>query len=332
MTHVNADTVDKLKREFEKIIDRKNPIMLEHRPEDRAGQIAWEQMNKAWQEAYYCHPNTSQAMTLQKRVYALNKFQPALYLKLLPIVQEAIAKQAEIMVAKDQALKNRNARKAAQQEKRDDAEATKKNPYRKLHPMVAAIMREVAEPYRVEAVKWETNRLNNIVNEIKSKAAMFGSFDPDKMFPHIKGDHWNNQVRAIKITEAMPFLDRTGEYHNYTWALSANVDGIVKAKAERFAEDQVTAFVYKVGTKLSGIVERKGNLAKTSISGDLRSHWMTFEFADNANFQVQSQIVWKVSVNGVHFTQYPNCFRNVTLSNGTKMELPSEAKMKEAFV
>jgi hypothetical protein len=59
---------------------------------------------------------------------------------------------------------------------------------------------------------------------------------------------------------------------------------------------------------------------------------MAFTFADGASFDVQSQVVWKTSVNGVHFPQFPTCFRNVKLSNGTKMELPSEAKMKEAFV
>lgn len=323
MTHVNADTLDSLKREFEKIAKEINVVLLDNRTNEKT---------KQWQDLYYTFPNSSQATTVVKRIQALGKVDNHLAGLLMPIANRLMLKGAEVMVAKDALLKARNDRKAAQQAKRDDKEATKKNPYRKLHPMVADLMRQVAEPYRVKAVEWETVRLTNQVEEIKRLAAMFGSFDPEVIFPHKKGDHWGNMVTSQKRMDAMSFLDRTGEYHSYTWALKANVEEIVKAKAERFAEDQVIAFVYKVGTKLSGVVEKKGNLAKASISGNLQDHWMTFEFADKAEFQVQSQIVWKCSINGKHFAQYPTCFRNVKLSNGSKMELPSEAKMKEAFV
>lgn len=316
MTHVNA-TVDQLKREFERIVAEKNPIMLANRSE-----------SGEWSDCYYCHPNSTQALTLQKRVNKLRQVQPELAALLDPIVDRLIVKQTEIAVAKEAALKARNAKKAAAIEKALEKEANKKNPYRTLHPEVAALLKQVAEPYRVKAVEFETTRLNHQVDEIKKLAAMYDSFAPETIFPTKNGDHWGNRVQYEKQMNAQAFLDHTGG----KWSLRANVDGIVKAKAEQFAEDMVTAFVFKVGTKLSGIVEKKGNLAKTSISGNLQDHWMTFEFSDGACFQVQSQIVWKVSINGKHFAQYPTNFRNVKLSNGGKMETPSESKMKEQFV
>jgi hypothetical protein len=328
VTHVNADTVDTLKREFEKIAGEINPIMLQHKPEHPVN----DPKAKAWYDLYYTHPNSNQASTVVKRIQALSKVDSNLASLLVPIGQRLMIKGAEVQAAKDAHLKARNEKKAAQLAKKHDAEETKKNPYRKLHPEVAALLKQVAEPYRVKAVEFETKRLNNQVEEIKSAASMFGSFNPDTMFQTRKGDHWGNQIQYQKRMDAQAFVDYTGTYHNGVWSLKTGIEGIVKAKAERFAEDLVTAFIFKVGTKLSGIVEKKGNLAKTFINGSLQDHWMTFEFRDGAEFQVQSQIVWKTSVNGKHFAQYPTCFRNVKLAGGVKMEIPSEAKMKEAFV
>jgi hypothetical protein len=93
-----------------------------------------------------------------------------------------------------------------------------------------------------------------------------------------------------------------------TWQLKSRkvLDAVVIKIATEFAEDMVVAFVTKVGMKLSGIVDRKGNLGKASIHGSLRDHWMTFEFRDGSTFQVQSQIVWKTSINGLHFRAVPD--------------------------
>lgn len=324
MTHVNADTLDTIKRQFEKIAKEINPIMLQHRTHEKS---------KQWIDLYYTFPNSTQAGTVVKRVQALAKVDNELAGLLMPIATRLMLKQAEVMVAKDALLKSRNERKAAQQAKRDEKETIKRNPYHKLDPQVATILRQVAEPYRVAAVTMETTRLTRQVEEIKKLAEMFGSFAPETIFPTKKDDHWGNQAQCMKRVDAQSFLDCTGAYHNRVWTLRANTEEIVKAKAERFAADMVTQFIHKVGTKLSGIVEKKNGTHTVSITGGtLRDYWMAFTFADGASFDVQSQVIWKTSINGIHFPQFPTCFRNVKLSNGSKMELPSEAKMKEAFV
>jgi hypothetical protein len=325
MTHVNADTLDTIKREFEKIAKEINPIMLQHRTHEKS---------KQWVDLYYTFPNSTQAGTVVKRIQALAKVDKDLAALLMPIGQRLLVKQAEVMVAKDALLKSRNERKAAQQAKRDEKETIKRNPYHKLDPQVADILRQVAEPYRIAAVTMETTRLTHQLEEVKKLGAAFGNFDPSVMFPSKKDDHWHNQVVCQKRMDAQSFLDcDTRSYHDRSWTLKADPEAVVKAKAERFAADMVTQFIHKVGTKLSGIVEKKNGTHAVSIrGGSLNDYWMAFTFADGASFDVQSQVVWKTSVNGVHFPQFPTCFRNVKLSNGTKMELPSEAKMKEAFV
>jgi hypothetical protein len=325
MTHVNATSVYSLKREFERIAKEINPIMLEHRQHEDS---------KQWQDLYYTFPNSTQAGTVVKRIQALAKVDSHLAGLLMPIADRLMLKQAEVMVAKDAALKATNERKAAAQAKRDEKETIKRNPYHKLDPQVADILRQVAEPYRVAAVAMETTRLTHQLEEVKRLGAMFGNFNPEIMFPTKKDDHWHNQVVCQKRMDAQQFLDCDARsYHDRSWTLKADPEAVVKAKAERFAADMVTQFIHKVGTKLSGIVEKKNGTHKVTIrGGSLNDYWMAFTFADGSEFDVQSQVVWKTSVNGVHFPQFPTCFRNVKLSNGTKMELPSEAKMKEAFV
>jgi hypothetical protein len=316
-----SDALYSLKRQFEKIASEKNPIMLEHRTADKT---------KEWNDCYYCHPNSTQAATLTKRIRALEKVDNNLAGLLMPIAHRLMLKQAEIMVQKDADLKARNERKAAAQAKREEKETIKRNPYHRLDKQVADILRQVAEPYRVAAVEMEKAILTNRRDEVVTLAKMFNNFDPRVIFPYKKGDHYGNQVNAIKATEAMKFIEKD---RNDTWSLKTNTDEIIQASAEQFAADMVIQFIHKVGMKLSGIVEKKNGTHTVSITGGtLRDYWMSFKFADGASFDVQSQVVWKVSVNGVHFPQFPTCFRNVILSNGAKMELPSEAKMKESFV
>jgi hypothetical protein len=319
---VNTKSVFQLKREFEKIVDEKNPIMLQHRGD-----------SSIWQDCYYCSPNTNQATTLQKRVQKLAKVQPELATLLMPIVDRLIAKQTEVEAAKVAEQKARDDRKTAAAAKRQERETVKRNPYHGLHPEVAKLLKEVAEPYRVKAVEMETERLEGVLNHFKEIAAKVGSFDPYVVFPYKKGSSYiENQTASGMRMQVDIFIYRADQYSAKSeWKLQSKTAEIIQARALAFGHDMVNAFVHKVGTKLSGIVEKKV-LAETSISGSLQSHWMHFKFQDGSAFDVQSQIIWKTSINGVYFPQYPTCFRSVKMSNGQSMDTPSEAKMKEEFI
>jgi hypothetical protein len=300
MTHVNA-TVESLKREFEKIVAEKNPIMLANRTHDKS---------KQWNDCYYCHPNTTQATTLVKRIQALSKVDAARSRR----SADAHRQSAHAQAGRGHGGQGRRAQ-GARNEKKAAPCSSAKRPSEQEEPLPhappgsgrAAQAGRRAIP--VEGRRLETQRLTNQVEEIKRLGAMFGSFDP-AVVRHQEGRPLGQPGAAQQADGRLQFLGSRG----HDLEPQDERGWYRRSKAERFAEDMVTAFIYKVGTKLSGIVEKKGNLAKAFIRGSLQDHWMTFEFRDGASFEVQSQIVWKTSVNGVHFAQYPTCFRNVKLA------------------
>jgi hypothetical protein len=313
-------TTDQLRRQFEKQLKELHNMMLANRSADQT---------KQWQDLYYTFSSPKQALTVAKRVDDLAKVDSALREALRPLMIQIMQTATDFKIAKEAEDKVKADRKARIAANKSEKETIKRNPYHKLDPQVADILRQVAEPYRIAAVEMETVRLTNQRDEVVKLGNMLGNFDPRVMFPYKKGDDYSNQVNSFKAVEAMKYI----EQKSTAWALRGNTDAIIKANAERFADDMVSSFIHKVGTKLSGIVEKKNGTHKVTITGgSLRNHWMHFTFADGSSFDVQSQVVWKTSVNGVHFPQFPTCFRNVAMSNGSRMELPSEAKMKEQFV
>ena len=322
------NTSDSLKRQLDDLRSEKNGLCLEHRDNDRTD---------AWMDVYYASPSFSQMPGFVKKVEKIAKVDPALYTALQPLVAKMVAVADQIKTAVEAEKQAKADRKAAQQARKDEAAANKANPYRNLNAQVAALLKEIAVPYRKQAYDVSVNQQTAVIERIREAAAKCGSFDPAAMFP-TDGltSQWARQSAFQSQTESMRFLNSNGSSrYDRTWAIKtqAELDKLVAAEANRYADDIVNMFVFRVGTKLSDIVDKKGNLTKAEITGrNLMDSWMTIEFADGSGFQVQTQIVWKRSVNNVHFNQFPTCFRNVTMKDGSRMELPSEEKMKEQFV
>ena len=309
------NTSDSLKRQLDDLRSEKNGLCLEHRANDRA---------TAWIDVYYASPTFSQMPGFVKKVEKLAPLHRELYAALQPLVAKMVAVADQIKTAVEAEKQAKADRKAAQQARKDEAAANKANPYRK------------------QAYDDSVNQQSAVLERIREAAAKCGSFDPAAMFP-TDGltSQWARQSAFQSQTESMRYLDRSNSGGRYGgvdfggWSIKTQVelDKLVAAEANRYADDIVNMFVFRVGTKLSDIVDKKGNLTKAEITGrNLMDSWMTIEFADGSGFQVQTQIVWKRSVNNVHFNQFPTCFRNVTMKDGSRMELPSEEKMKEQFV
>ena len=327
------NTSDSLKRQLDDLRSEKNGLCLEHRANDRA---------TAWIDVYYASPTFSQMPGFVKKVEKLAPLHRELYAALQPLVAKMVAVADQIKTAVEAEKQAKADRKAAQQARKDEAAANKANPYRNLNAQVAALLKEIAVPYRKQAYDVSVNQQTAVIERIREAAAKCGSFDPAAMFP-TDGltSQWARQSAFQSQTESMRYLDRSNSGGRYGgvdfggWSIKTQVelDKLVAAEANRYADDIVNMFVFRVGTKLSDIVDKKGNLTKAEITGrNLMDSWMTIEFADGSGFQVQTQIVWKRSVNNVHFNQFPTCFRNVTMKDGSRMELPSEEKMKEQFV
>jgi hypothetical protein len=191
---------DSLKRQFEKIIARKQDILLAHRTNDKTA---------AWQTLYYAHPSYTQIIGFGKRLAALKPVDPVLYALLQPILVEATDKASECSDAKIH-RDARLAKKQAQADKVADKAATRKDPFRQLNAEVANILRQVAEPYRKQAYADSEERQNNFIQLIKDTAAKCGSFSPSTMFPtHAKGmTQWDYMAACRNHQEAYKYVEQ----------------------------------------------------------------------------------------------------------------------------
>lgn len=100
--------------------------------------------------------------------------------------------------------------------------------------------------------------------------------------------------------------------------------------------DVIEGFVAKNTSKLSLIFQKKSEVKShkinhTYIRNGTLENSMYFEFPDGSSFVINSQVVYKWSSNGRAFMQFPTRFMNVKMADGTKMKMPSEAKMIKEF-
>lgn len=107
---------------------------------------------------------------------------------------------------------------------------------------------------------------------------------------------------------------------------------LVKRESESMAATFLGAFIQKNTEKISTIIKDK-QLSKFdfSVSSSSLNGSGKVEFTDGSKFSMTFSTVLNVSKNGNFFYRWPTRFRNVFLSDGTKMKSPSEAKMKKEF-
>lgn len=122
-------------------------------------------------------------------------------------------------------------------------------------------------------------------------------------------------------------------------ALSPAAPKVFTAQAGTIANEMQQAFVYKNSAKLQSILLAKNvGLVHDPKVLTARTHSGVFEgdiridFADGSGFTVRNKVVWKVSVNGLVFNQFPTTFHDVTLPGGKPMSAPSEERMNTVFV
>lgn len=108
-------------------------------------------------------------------------------------------------------------------------------------------------------------------------------------------------------------------------------------EADKQADDMQAAFVYKNSKKLVAILEKAGALNAEPKVMNLKADRGVFEgemrisFASGASFVVRNKIVWKSNHYGTVFNQFPTTFHDVVMSDGKKMNAPSEERMNTVF-
>lgn len=100
--------------------------------------------------------------------------------------------------------------------------------------------------------------------------------------------------------------------------------------------DIVDGFIAKNSLKLAQVLEKKdeptsSQIIRTNIRNGKVENTMKFTFSDGSAFTLDSSVVYKRSPNGKLFFQYPTRFKDVVLSDGSKMTSPSEEKMIKEF-
>lgn len=111
---------------------------------------------------------------------------------------------------------------------------------------------------------------------------------------------------------------------------------LIKERATRIADTGRDGFIEKNTIKLSAIANRKGNLKKAEVLSLNPEDYdyggeILFTFMDGSSFIVRNKTVWKRSVNGAVFAQYPTTFHKVKMPDGKAMKSPSEKRMVDVF-
>jgi hypothetical protein len=111
---------------------------------------------------------------------------------------------------------------------------------------------------------------------------------------------------------------------------------MIRSQAESDAKDMQANFVGKNITKLSAIVERKGNfesavLIRVEVRSGVVEGSLLVKFTDGSNFKVNSQVVWSTSCNGRRFVRYPTTFHEVLQAGKKSKAMAPEAWMVEKF-
>lgn len=109
----------------------------------------------------------------------------------------------------------------------------------------------------------------------------------------------------------------------------------IKQDAELSTEEVMSAFLDRSASKIAPVIEKHGGL-KEIIPFDLKYRVgilhgkvrVTFDNGDE--FTTHSQLVWKTSILGKLFYQFPTTFNNVKF-NGQNVSKPDEAWMNEVF-
>lgn len=109
------------------------------------------------------------------------------------------------------------------------------------------------------------------------------------------------------------------------YAKAVDFDARLDKQANEYADDQLAAFKAKMIRKLNAI----DVLTKATFSGFLDDNYLALEYK-NGSFFLTTKVVYKRSILGTDFVQYPTTFHNAVV-NGQPVKTPSEAKVKKAF-
>ena len=139
-------------------------------------------------------------------------------------------------------------------------------------------------------------------------------------------DCYSNPNSGAREVEQM--IESTGGYYDAVMKIRKSIEFYIDSRIEEDIQAMFSAFISKNTRKIANIIKDRqlevtGEFHNTRLECDLN-----FVLEDGARFHMKTQIVDKVSVNGLYFNQFPSTFSEAYKADGTKIVMPSEAKLK----
>lgn len=183
-----------------------------------------------------------------------------------------------------------------------------------------ALMTKVTESFKKDLYNNVEQQINAAYDEIKSIT------DPKKL-P-------KNDPTIVVVASTVFRKKSTGK--TIILELMPDADQRIDKLIVNNVNDIVDGFIAKNSVKLAQVLEKKdaptsSQIIRTNIRNGKVENTMKFAFSDGSAFTLDSSVVYKRSPTGKLFFQYPTRFKNVVLSDGSKMTLPSEEKMIKEF-
>jgi hypothetical protein len=115
-----------------------------------------------------------------------------------------------------------------------------------------------------------------------------------------------------------------------------NAESIAKRTAAAVVDDIVKRYLSKNSDKIGSIVERKGGLENIKVFYGSLVGWgfegeLICVFHDGTQFTVRNKVVYKMSMGGNDFVQFPTTFHNVLWPDGKKISMVPEKQMNEEW-
>lgn len=193
----------------------------------------------------------------------------------------------------------------------------------KLSPMLFEFLTNLKERWKVIIYDNEVERMNSMREVVKGWLAKHNITNSTN---YVK---WEREIRETYSY----YVGKRWLIEGKNNILSLITDETIESHAKYVAENEAEGFFYKMADKLGGLVLADG-IEKIEESGNNRTPFestIDVKIKGNSSFTVTNKIVINRSPLDNEFYQYPCTFHNVIVK-GEKLEVPSEASIKQAFL
>lgn len=203
---------------------------------------------------------------------------------------------------------------------------------------VAPMMRGESGRLVIEAL---TDITNAIYTEFAEKVTASYIRDAER---YLAAD-MDGRRKSQSIIKTMPIWERTTQYaksnqeRHDALQLKPNYKAVLAVEGEKAAKFMQEQFVIKNAKKLANIIDKKTSplvgkpkIGSTRVDGNGYFQGdLHIVFEDGSSFVVLNKVVFKYSIYGKPFLQFPTTFHDVTMPDGKPMGQPSEERMNTVF-